>query len=699
MDEIKTSVLLLTIFVPSIAAAAEGTVSISSLLKEMVDRDAIARFPDPAYVCKQFSSYDRSSTDPEDPSTWFANADRSHFVAIEEKPERTEYVMMDVEGPGAVVRIWATWHGPGGGEFSDGTVRVYLDGEEEPAIEGPFTEFIDGGMLADAPLSQSVSPETPYANRGHNLYLPIPYAEHCKITYSTDVEIDRGAKRGEALYYQINYRTYQSGTEVETFTMERLADAKSRLDTTQQILKEGQRTTDEELEKKTWEGSINSGEEVTSFEAEGPGAVRRLSLRIKAPDLPHALRTTILKIAFDGQQTVWVPVGDFFGTGYKIRPYQSWYTQVTGERVLSCTWVMPYEKSASISIENVGDHPVTVQFCEADFGDWQWDEQSMHFHSTWRLWKDLETRSNPEAGDTGAFDLNYVTIDGKGVYAGDTLTIFNGAPAWWGEGDEKIYIDGESFPSHFGTGTEDYYGYAWCRPETFEAPFHAQPEGEGNLTGGYAVNSRYRLLDAIPFEESLQFDMEMWHWSKTTVDFAPTTFFYARPDADSNVNPLPEKANQPLRLRYEKPPALQVAGAIEGENLEVVNVSGGTIETQNIPQFRWSNDRQLWWINGSPGDELELDFPVDEAGSYRVVANLTKAADYGMVEILVNGKPADQEAYDRFHSTVDHDKIDLGTFDLSEGKNSLVFRIVGTNPQAIKKYMVGLDYLLLEQAE
>src|SRR5690606_15037365 len=129
----------------------------------------------------------------------------------------------------------------------------------------------------------------------------------------------------------------------------------------------------------------------------------------------------------------------------------------------------------------------------------------------------------------------YVTVEGKGVYVGDTLTLFNGAPRWWGEGDEKIYVDGENFPSHFGTGTEDYYGYAWCRPEKFSAPFHAQPDGSGNLEGGYAVNSRYRALDAIPFEKSIKFDMELWHWAPATVNYAPTTFFYARPGAKANV--------------------------------------------------------------------------------------------------------------------------------------------------------------------
>ena len=83
-------------------------------------------------------------------------------------------------------RFWATWHGPRGKEFTNGTLRFYLDGKSEPAIKGPIRSIIDQGALAPPPLSQGVSPKTPYKHRGHNLYLPIPYATHCKITYETD---------------------------------------------------------------------------------------------------------------------------------------------------------------------------------------------------------------------------------------------------------------------------------------------------------------------------------------------------------------------------------------------------------------------------------------------------------------------------------------------------------------------------------
>jgi hypothetical protein len=54
-------------------------------------------------------------------------------------------------------------------------------------------------------------------------------------------------------------------------------------------------------------------------------------------------------------------------------------------------------------------------------------------------------------------EWNLNTIDGKGVFVGDVLAVYNHMYKWYGEGDQKIWVDNDSFPSEFGTGTEDYY--------------------------------------------------------------------------------------------------------------------------------------------------------------------------------------------------------------------------------------------------
>lgn len=683
-----------------VPAKASESVSLQSLLHEMVDRDALARFPQPQYTCRQFSSYDRDSTDPKNKATWFANMDRSQFIRIEEQNGRKEYVMMDADGPGAIVRMWATWHGPGGGDFSDGMLRIYIDGAEKPAIEGHASDVIDGGLLAGPPLSEGVSPSTPYKQRGHNLYLPIPYARHCKVTYSTDVFVDRGAYKGEALYYQINYRTYEPGTSVESFTPDVLKQAKTAIEQTNQQLQERAGPDDHNLSTKSWQGDLKPGSTQDLFTVSGPAAVRQLRLKIHAKNMPQALRSTVLEVKCDGERTVWAPVGDFFGTGYHIHPYHTWYTSVSADGQLSCNWVMPFEKHATFSLRNVGDQLVSVEQAKAKTGKWSWDQRSMHFHCTWHQYSQEDTGDTVEKRENGrhAHDVNFTSIKGTGVYVGDALTVFNGASQWWGEGDEKIYVDGEHFPSHIGTGTEDYFGYAWCRPEFFDSAFHAQPEGGGNLVAGFTVNERYRALDAIPFTKSLVFDMELWHWAKTKVDYAPTTFFYARPGATTTIAPDPKTAARPVTLKREDIVDIyRVPGVLEGENLKIARTTGGKVIVQDVPEFGWSNDRQAWWTDAKPGDEMTLEFPVAKSGTYDLLANLTKANDYAAVNIKVNDKPvADQ--FDRFNPTVAHDELNLGKFDLARGVNRITFRIEGANQKALKKYFVGIDYLKLMPA-
>jgi len=541
--------LLALLLLKVLPAPAAEPVSLESLLQDMVDRDRLARVPSPAYVCRQASSYDRNTVGVDKPG-WFANWDRSQFVRTEQNAGRREYVMLDAAGPGAVVRFWGTWHGPRVDRrlepFSNGTLRVYLDRRPKPAIEGPIADLISGGKLVGPPLSESVSPDTPYERRGHNLYLPIPYQKHCKITYESDKIIDFGAQRGEALYYQINYRTYEPGTEVVSFRTQQLDQLKPLIEKVGRRLVESGLAETPPLSTNELDIELPPGGRQVSFgQAEGSGAIRQLTMRLEAEDLSQALRSTVLAISFDGEQTVWCPVGDFFGIGYHVRPYRSWYAEVTEDGTMRCYWVMPHEKSHRASLYNVGKQPVHVKATK-HVSAFDWNDRSMHFHASWRQYTKIDTGPRKDQTGNGAFDVNYVEIEGQGKIVGDTLVVYNGINAWWGEGDEKIFIDGERFPSHIGTGTEDYYGYAWCRPEYFQSPFHAQPCGDGNLAGGFSVNSRCRILDALPFTKSIKFDMEVWHWRNTRMNYAPTTFWYARPGAKDNVKPDPKTAALPV---------------------------------------------------------------------------------------------------------------------------------------------------------
>lgn len=545
---LAASILLV---VSSIGLAGEP-IAIESLLAEMVERETVARLPATPYTCRQSSSYDRRSVDPEDASTWFANADSNNWVRIENVTvagkQQRQYVLFDQQGPGVIVRIWSTW-GPTGEDFANDVLRIYIDGNEEPAVEGRLSEVLDSGILAGAPLAQGVSPDTPFMRRGHNLYLPIPYAKSCKVALVTQVPVEDEANTSE-LYYQINYRTYPAGTQVESFSLDRLKAAKPAVDKVQALLTVPTPDTKGSQHASIAPARLAPGEAQT-LEISGSKAIRQLRVGLKADDLEQALRSTVLEIEFDGEPSVWVPVGEFFGTSYYPTEFRTWYTSSDGAGQFSCDWVMPFEKTAKISLRNLGAQEVELQTLTAAIADWKWDERSMHFNARWHELFEASTSRPTPGNEKGAYDVNYVTIEGEGVYVGDTLTILNTRleidpnvidSDWWGEGDEKIFVDGEKFPSHFGTGTEDYYGYAWCKPAAFVAPFHALPVGKGGPTKGLWVHSRYRTLDAIPFNSSLKLDMEMWHNSKAVVNYAPTTIYYARPGSKCNIAPDPKAA-------------------------------------------------------------------------------------------------------------------------------------------------------------
>jgi hypothetical protein len=595
---------------PVAAAGRSDPVTLVSLLREMVDRDALARWPDPAYTCRQFSSYDRKARGPEE--EWFANRDVNQYLRTEVNDGRQEWVMMDAAGPGAVVRIWSA------NPPEDGTLRVYLDGSSEAVIAAPMTDMLGGRWLVDAPLSAVRS-------RGWNLYLPLPYARHCKIT------CDRSG-----FYYQINYRTYEPGTPVESLTEATLRSAAGKIARVQETL--GRPPRGNEDQKLTLGGIIEPGESNSASATSGPRAIRNLILYVPSEDLPTALRSTVLRVECDGEQTVWCPIGDFFGSGVGVNPFSGWCrsvgsrpTSVGGvEAILSCRWVMPYRESCRISVLNLSDWRTEVRLT-AITGPWEWDDRSMYFYTVWRQQNPIHTRPMR--------DWNYVEVRGKGVFVGDTLAVANPVKTWWGEGDEKIYIDGETFPSHFGTGTEDYYGYAWCSPELFEAPFHAQPRCDGPDNYGHTTVSRVRSLDAIPFRESFRFDMEVWHWKECDVGYAATSHFYALPGATHNCPPQPQEAARGPVDPPPLPPPLRIEGAVEAEAMKIVGRAEGVeaVAQGGFDPGLWSGDQQLWVRAQQVGDFIELEVPVAEPGPRRLTVYATRSWDYGIVRFLVNG--------------------------------------------------------------
>ena len=95
-------------------------------------------------------------------------------------------------------------------------------------------------------------------------------------------------------------------------------------------------------------------------------------------------------------------------------------------------------------------------------------------------------------------DWTILTTRGRGRFVGTHLHVWNPRGGWWGEGDEKFFVDGERFPSIFGTGSEDYFGYAWSSDARFSRPYHGQLLNEKNR--GNVDDNRWHIPDSVPFQ-------------------------------------------------------------------------------------------------------------------------------------------------------------------------------------------------------
>jgi len=660
----------IALFVALCAPSYGQEVSVKSLLPQMTDMTFLTHRPSPYFKMAQASSYDRRS-DPGPNSDPFANGDAGQYVRIEDGPHGKEYVMADLKGPGAVVRVWSA--------NPSGTLNMYFDGEKEPRIKVNMSEFLTGRMrLLPRPFSYS-------ASSGADLYFPFPYAKSLKITTDTT---NGGSPTN--LYYHVGYRTYEAGTKVKTFDWDQI-DSQEKL--TSKIADELVNPKTDPSAKLLIDTTIKHGTAITSsYQPMISSAIRVLQVKVPVPSAEEAksmkwddpkqahniLRNLILTVQFDGETCIQAPLGDFFGSAPGLNPYENLPMTVMADGTMTCRFVMPFEKSSVITVRNLGpDVPLTVK---AAYKPFPWSVNTYHFHAQW-LGEKSHTRP--------FHDMTFLDVQGEGFFVGTNLHVANPAPEWWGEGDEKAWVDGEAFPSTFGTGTEDYYGYAWGSSELFTRPYHAQTRCDGPGSMGHTSLNRWQIFDPISYSTSLKFTLEMWHWADCIATFVHTAYWYSKPGGTPAAS-VEESLLLPPVIEPTKP----VEGAIEGENLKVLSSTGGTYEVQD-GFWQISGGKQLWWKDCAIGDKLIIEVPVPEDGTFEVIGNFCHARDYGIHKMALNGQAIDP--IDFYISGIEWRKSTLGVFKLTKGTVKLEVECTGHNKDALTNHMFGLDYLLIKK--
>lgn len=216
--------------------------------------------------------------------------------------------------------------------------------------------------------------------------------------------------------------------------------------------------------------SIRAGSAKTLLSMKGPGIINRIWVTISDRS-PVMLRSLVLKMYWDNENkpAVSVPFGDFFGIGLgRTAVYENALFANPEGRSFNCFIQMPFRNYARVELVNESGTDLPMVFYDIDLQLLKnWDGNFLYFHSYWH--RDTAT--------TLAHDFEIMPeVKGKGRFLGSNICI-NANPdygdCWWGEGEVKIYIDGDTnFPTMAGSGTEDYIGTAWG-----QGPFSTRTTG------------------------------------------------------------------------------------------------------------------------------------------------------------------------------------------------------------------------------
>ena len=242
-----------------------------------------------------------------------------------------------------------------------------------------------------------------------------------------------------------------------------------------------------------------AGEEKVLCDVQGPGVVRRIWFTMEDRS-PEALKNTWLRAWWDGEEepSVNVPVGDFFCMGAgRMVPFENGLFASPEGRSFVCAIPMPFQKSAKMTLFNGTGRDNPHLFYDVDLTMEDLPEDAMRFHAAFTCSCDL-----PLGKDVPVLPQ----VQGQGRFLGMNVAIqINPAygESWWGEGEVKVYLDGEEAPSLVGTGTEDYIGTAWGQGE-----FVSRSQGCLHHREGGVSFYRFHLDDPVFFNRGCQVDIQ-----------------------------------------------------------------------------------------------------------------------------------------------------------------------------------------------
>ncbi len=296
---------------------------------------------------------------------------------------------------------------------------------------------------------------------------------------------------------------------------------------------------------------IKPGEKAVICDIKGSGIINHIWFTIAPP--PHKINRSdiIIRIYWDGNDypSVESPIGPFFGQGWNERYNFSSLLLSAGPENgsgLSAYFAMPFAKGARIEVENQTDKEIDNIFFYVDY--WEVDklDQGMgRFHAWYNQELTVPVEGNV-ANKYGKENYVFADIKGKGHFVGLNYYVHSPSPAWYGEGDDMWFIDGETIPSMIGTGTEDFFNTSWCPKEPFQSPFFGYPRVNNDVGWlGRTHIFRFFITDPVYFEKSLKATIEHGTSNDMQLDIATVAYWYQT--EASKLPPAPDKKTREFK--------------------------------------------------------------------------------------------------------------------------------------------------------
>lgn len=447
---------------------------------------------------------------------------------------------------------------------------------------------------------------------------------------------------------------------------------------------------------------IEAGQTHVLADLKGPGVITHIWLTFLQE--PHTWVTDgaanaqemLLRIFWDGraQPDVEVPVGDFFANCFgKRMEVVSVPVIVEDGDSYNCFWHMPFRKSARIEVVNQSTKPIRKLYNNIDWVKKQsLPENTMYFCAQYR--QEYPARNGED----------YLVLDaeGRGYYVGTVYAVRTRSPSWFGEGDEKIYIDGEKRPSIRGTGTEDYFLSAWGLKQHstpyFGVPYLNQPE---RIVGQMTCSYRWHIHDPLVFNTGIRVTFETFgwmsadenkenrshSWNEREDDFTSVAFWYQMgPSKKFTTVPSAAERKLPSLERVLVWARNHTDGKYHGSGEARIQEGARYLESGGQLLFEPESREQAW---------LEIPLEVKEKEPLRLALELTRSYDFGIYQPFLNGVKIGKPL-DLYRAETDLWEFHLMDFWPDPGAYTLRLACVGKNP-ASKGIALGVNSVRLRE--